>query len=173
MTKIGQLYRESVANNIREGVEKRGNVFLLTYTKVSSMQMDTLRKTLRRAGARMYVSKNTVARRTLKELQFEPLADKVNGQVAFIWSDADSAEVSKTLTKFTKEFQGVLIQGGVLQGKVLDTADVKRLADLPAREVLLGQFLGTLQSPVVRIMGALNGKTKEFLSIFKQFSEKK
>ncbi len=173
MTKIGQIYRQGVAANIREGVQNRSSVFLVSYSKVSSLQMDNLRKTLRRAGARMYVSKNTVARKTLQDLQFGTLADKIKGQTAFIWSDGDSAEISKTLTKFTKESAGVLIQGGLLQGKILEPADVKRLSDLPSREVLLTMLLGSLQSPLTGLLHALSGKTRELIYLLKQLSEKK
>ncbi len=131
--KVGQLYRNSVATHIREGVQKRGNIFLITYTKVSSAQMDNFRKSLKRVGAKMYVSKNTIAKRTLKDLQFDRLAERLNGQTAFIWGDIDSVEVSKTLTKFAKECQGVLVHGGLLDGNILGVADVKRLSDLPSR----------------------------------------
>ena len=114
MTKAGTIYRESVSKFLKDNVQNRNNVFVISYSKVSSMQMDTLRKTLKKAGAKIYVSKNSVAQRTLKGLQYEQLAQKINGQTAFILSDADSVEISKALTKFTKECGGVLIQGGLL-----------------------------------------------------------
>ena len=173
MTKIGRIYRESIAGNIREGVKAQGNIFLISYSGVSSIEMDNLRKTLKRIGAKLYVSKNSVARRTLKDLQFDTLANRLNGQMAFVWGEIDSVEVSKAIAKFAKGREGILIQGGLLQGKVLEANDVKRLSDLPSREILLAQLLGTLQSPTVRLMGALNGKAQELMSILKQFSEKK
>ena len=171
--KVGQIYRNTVATHIKEGVQKRGNIFLITYTKVSSAQMDGLRKTLKKVGAKMYVSKKTIAERTLKDLQFDTLANRLKGQTAFIWGDIDSVEVSKTLTKFTKECQGVLVHGGLLDGKVIEAVDVKRLSDLPSREALLTMLLGAMQSPLVGLLGALNGKTQELLSLLKQLSEQK
>ena len=171
--KIGRVYRESMGNYIREGVEKRSNIFFVSYSKISSTQMDDLRKTLKKVGARLFVSKNSIAKRTLKDLHFERLTDKFIGQMAFVWSDTDSVEVSKALTKFAKGCEGLRFQGGLLQGKVLETNDVKRLSDLPSREVLLTMFLGSVQSPLVGLMGVLNGKTRELVYLLKQLSEQK
>ena len=173
MSKVGKLYRESIATFIKEGVKEKGDLFLVSYTKISSIQMDTLRKTLRKTGAKLYVAKNTIAKRTLKDLQFDRLSDWINGQTAFIWSGTDSVEVSKTLTKFAKEYQGLLLKGGLLDGKILEAADVKRLSDLPSREVLLTKLLGSMQSPIVGLLGALNGKTRELIYLLKQLSEQK
>ena len=172
MKKIGRLFRESMAGYIKEGIQKRGNIFLVSYTKISSMQMDNLRKTLKKAGAKLYVSKNTIAHRTLKDLQFDKLADRIKGQTAFVLSDADSVEISKALTKFAKECEGLLFQGGLLQGKILEASDVKRLSDLPSREVLLTILLGSIESPMVGLLGVLNGKTRELIYLLKQLSER-
>ena len=171
MKRIGRAYRESIAAHIKEGVQKRGDVFLVSYTKISSMQMDNLRKTLKRTGAKLYVSKNSIAKRALKDLQFERLADKMNGQMAFVWCETDSFEVSKALAKFAKEYEGLNVQGGLLQGKVLETNDVKRLADLPSRKILLMMLLGSIQSPLAGLANVLNGKTRELIYLLKQLSE--
>lgn len=173
MKKIGAVLRESISQTIKTNIENRGDIFMLSYSKVSSSQMNIFRKALRRAGAKIYVSKNKISKRILKDLSYDRLADKVAGQTAFVWCESDTAEISKALTKFSKECENVKIQGGLLQGKILELADIKRLSDLPSRDVLLSTLLGTIQSPITRFMGALNGKTQDLLSILKQLSEKK
>ena len=89
-----------------------------------------------------------------------------------ILSNADASEVSKVLVKFAKAYEGFIVRGGVLDGAFLTEAQVKTLSDLPSREVLLAKFLGTLAAPVSRFAGALNGKTRDLMSILKQKSEK-
>ncbi len=173
MTQIGKVFRQSMVNRVKDGVQNRTSIFLVSYTKVSGPQMNSLRKGLKQVGANLYVSRNSIAQLALKDLKFEPLAGKVGGQTAFIWSNGDSAEVSKTLTKFMKECQGVMIQGGLLDGAILEKRDVERLADLPSREVLLTMLLRTLNSPMTRLAQVLNGKTRDLLSILKQLSEQK
>jgi len=173
MKRIGALYRESIAKHIKEGIEKQNSVFLVSYSRISSMQMDTLRKTLKKIGARLYVSNNNIAKRTLKNLKFDNLAEKINGQTAFIWGEADSVEVSKALTKFAKELEGLKLNGGLLGGKVLEAGDIKRLSDLPSREVLLAMLLGSIQSPLHGLLNIFTGKTRELLYLLKQLSEQR
>ena len=173
MKKVGQLFRENLVGQIKSGVQDNDSLFLLTYNRLSAPKISDLRKDLKKAGARMYVSKNSVARIALKELQKEELSERILGQSAFIWCNTDSAEVSKILIKFAKEGDNVLLQGGLLQGKLINKNDIKTLSELPSREVLLSMLLGTLQSPLTRFAGALNAKTRELLSILKQLSEQK
>ncbi|MFA5060394.1 MAG: 50S ribosomal protein L10 [Candidatus Omnitrophota bacterium] len=171
--KVGKLFRETMAGLIKEGLEKRSSTFVVNYSRVSSSKMDDFRKNLHRVGADLYVSRNSIARRALKELKFDTLADKLDGQTAFIWSDADSVEVSKALVKFSKSCEGILLRGGLLEGKMLGQDDVKRLSDLPSRIVLLTMVASTLQAPLNRLAGALTGKTRDLLYLLKQISEQK
>ncbi len=173
MKKIGKIFRESMVTQIKDGVTKRTSTFVVSYDKVSASQMNSLRKGLRSVGAHIYVSRKSLAQIALNDMKFNKLAERVAGQTAFVWSDADSAEISKTLVKFTKECQGVVIQGALLSGAVLEQNDVVRLSDLPSKNVLRAQLLGTLNAPMTRLLGALNGKSRDLLSILKQLSEKK
>jgi large subunit ribosomal protein L10 len=173
MKSIGKVYRENLVNRVKEGVDKNDNIFIFSYSNVSSFQIGELRKKLKNAGASVYVSKNSIARVALKELKQDELADRVSGQTAFVWSTADSSEVSKILVTFTKGFEHIVLQGGLLDGKVIAQSDVKKLSDLPSRQVLLGQLLGTIQAPLTRLAYVLNAKSIDLLSILKQLSEKK
>ena len=173
MKRVGVVYREAFVKNIRDHISENKSVFLLGYTKVSSPQISELRKDLKKAGAEVFVSKNALARIALKELHQEPLAEHVSGQTAFVWTAADSAAVSKILVKFAKDRKTVAVKGGVLEGKLLSESDVHRLSELPSREVLLSQLLGTIQAPLTRFAGALNAKSRDLLSILKQLGEKK
>lgn len=173
MKRVGQLYREVLANRIKDGLENKENAFLVSYTELSSIRISDLRKKLKEAGADVHVSRNTIAQKILKDLDHEKLAEKVSGQTAFVWSSADSAAVSKMLIDFTKECETFVVQGGLLDGRVLEQSDVKKLSELPPREVLLSTLLGTIQAPLTRLAGALNAKSRDLLSILKQYSEKK
>ena len=173
MEKVGKIFRDKLLSTLKEGVESNNNVFVLSYSGLSAIQMDTLRKDLRRIGAQVYVSKNRIAKRALKEINQEKLADDIEKQMAFVWSNADSMMVCKTLTKFEKEFKSLFVQGGLLDGALLEKNDVQRLSDLPSKEILQAQLLQTMLSPLTRLATVLNEKTRDLLSILKQLSEKK
>lgn len=173
MDSIGKLFRKSLLDSVKDGVEKNGNTFLLSYSSVNASQMDKLRKELSRFGAKVYVSKNRIAQIALQEVKQPQLADLVTGQTALVWSSGDAAVVSKALVKFVDGCQGMSIQGGLLNGSILRKTDIKRLSDLPSREVMLSQLLQVMVSPISKLAGDLNAKTRELMSILKQLSEKK
>jgi len=173
VSKVGEIVRKSLVTHIKKGIENRTSTFLLSFTRVSGPQMNTLRKTLKTMGAEFHVSRNRMAQRALRDLNLENLAQNIQGQMAFVWSDADALEVSKALVKFVKEYEGMAIGPGFLQGAVLEKKDIERMSDLPSKKVLMAALLGTLQLPLVRLAGALNGKTRELLFLLKTLSEKK
>ena len=170
--KVGQLYRKRISDSVKDGVSSKSNAFVVTWSGISSSKMGLLRKDLKRKKASVLVSKTSVARIALKESKYENLANRIKGQMALILSDTDASEISKILVKFAKDYEGFVLQGGLLDGAELSSDQVKTLSDLPSREVLLAQFIGTLQAPLTRFAGALNAKSRDFVSILKQKSEK-
>ncbi len=173
MGKVGRLYREKLVSSVKDGLENNTSVFMLSYSGVSASRMSDLRKDLKRIGANVYVSKNRIAQIALKEVQQESLANTVGAQTAFVWTNSDSVAVSKALMKFIEKCETASVQGGLLEGAFLSKSDVKRLSDLPTRDVLLSQLLSVIVSPLTQLASVLNGKTRELLSILKQLSEKK
>ena len=171
--RVGQLYRDKMKNIVTSEVAANGSTFVVTYSGITSAQMNDIRKSLKRKEADVYVTKTTVARLALKEAKLDELAKSIEGQMAFIFSNTDISEISKELLKVSKENQGFTVAGGYLDGNLFNTADIKRLSDLPSREALLSQLLATIQSPITRLAGAFNAKSRELLSILKQLSEKK
>ena len=137
--------------------------FLLGYSALSSSQMDNLRKLV--TGWRSDECPQKSHRQlAFKELHHEKLADQITGQTAFVWSSADAVVISKTLVKFSKSIR-MLSSGGLLDGVFLEKPDVKRLSDLPAKEVLQARLLQVILSPLTSLAGALNAKTRDLLSI--------
>ena len=173
MEKVGKVLRASLRKGIKDGIEANQAVFLLNYSAISSAEMGTLRKNLSKVGAKVHVPQNRIAKLVLKELKNDDLADKIKGQTAFVWTNSDAASVSKTLIKFSDQNKNVVISGGLLDGVVLAGSDVKRLSDLPSKEVLQAQLLQVLLAPMTRFAGILNAKSRDLLSILKQYGEKK
>lgn len=173
MKRVGQVFRENLVSRVKEGVDQNGTVILISYAQVPSPKIDEFRKKLKQAGAEIYVSKNSIAQKALRELKHDHLAEKVTGQMAFVWSHADCVEVSKALVQFVKACENIHIRGGLLNGRVLEKEEIVKLSELPSREVLLAMLFSSIQSPLSRLAGALNAKTRELLSILKQLSEKK
>ena len=84
------------------------------------------------------------------------VADKLTGQTAIVTGEKDVAPVAKILKIFTAEFKVAALKIGLVDKSLLSVQEVETLADLPAREVLLGQLLGLLLSPATKLVRLLN-----------------
>ena len=173
MKTVGRIIREDLIEEIKRNFSDKGTTFVIRYSKISGPQMNNLRKELKTVKAKVFVSRNNLAAIALKQLKYENLIDRLEGQTAFIWTEEDAGEVSKALVKFAKELAGIRIHGGVLDGAILEKADIERLSGLPAKDVLRSQLLQVMLSPMTRLAYVLNAKTQDLLSILKQLSEKK
>ena len=114
-----------------------------------------LRRSLRNAGAEHKVYKNTLARLAAVETGNTALVDLLVGPSALTFVDGDAAAVAKVLREFAKTNPLLVLKGGALSGAALSAKDVEALADLPPRDVLLAQFAGALQAPLVKTAGLL------------------
>ena len=118
--------------------------------------MNRLRKAVREADGRCRVAKNTFARRAVDESRRPSLEPLLRGPLAMILGFRDPVAIAKLAVKFAEEMPKLEIKAAVLGERVLPAAEVKALATLPSREVLLAQFLGLLQAPATQLLRTLN-----------------
>lgn len=120
-------------------------VLLTEYRGMSVAQLKELRRSL--AGNAEYaVVKNTLAAIAARQSGLEALADDLKGPTALAFVTGEPVEAAKALRDFAKENQQLVIKGGVMDGNVLDTADVEKLASLETREVLLAKAAGAMKA---------------------------
>jgi len=125
------------------------------FTGLNVKSMTDLRRRFRRAGVEYVVIKNTLALRSAKEMGLAQQALK--GPTGIVIGK-DPVAAAKVLTEFAKENeQRPAVKGGMLDGKPIDVAQVKKLASLPSREQMLAELAAGMQSPLAAFAGALNG----------------
>jgi len=125
------------------------------YRGLTVAQMGTLRRDLRSAKVHMQVVKNTLARRAAEGTSFTVTEEFLTGPTAIAYGN-DPVALAKALSDFAKSNKALKILGGVLDGKRLSEVEVKALASLPSREVLLAKMLGSMQSPLSGFVRTLN-----------------
>ncbi len=117
------------------------------YRGLTVSQMGSLRRSLHEADVTLQVVKNTLAKRAAEGTDFKVAADLFTGPVAIAYGN-DPVAMAKAISDFAKQHEALEIKGGVLDGKMIDVSNVKALASLPSREVLLAKMLGSMQSPI-------------------------
>ncbi|CAH8719152.1 50S ribosomal protein L10 [Paenibacillus thiaminolyticus] len=128
----------------------RGSVTTVVadYRGLNVSQVTELRKQLREAGIEFQVLKNTLVRRATAEAELSELDQVLSGPTAIAFSPEDAVAPAKILNDFAKKNDALEIKGGVVEGRVVDVAQIKALAELPSREGLLSMLLSVLQAPV-------------------------
>jgi large subunit ribosomal protein L10 len=130
-------------------------VIVTEYRGLSVGQLANLRRQLRDVGGEYKVYKNTLARFAAQNAGIGALHDLLVGPSAITFVDGDAAAVAKALRDVARVNPLLVIKGGAMGGKAMSGKDVEALAELPSREVLLAQFAGALQAPLVKTAGLL------------------
>jgi len=147
--------RETQVTVLTDRLKDTRNIYVTDFTGLSVGKMTELRRRLRAAGARYVVVKNTLAQRALAANQIAELDDHLAGPTGLVLAGSDPLAAAKVLGEFAKENQKLSVRIGLVDGKAVNPAYVKRLGELPGREALLGQFAGCLNGVLYQMVGAL------------------
>jgi large subunit ribosomal protein L10 len=153
------MRRAEKVDNVAEmqGDLARATVAVLAeYRGLTAGELNRLRRAVREADGRCRVAKNTLAKRAVASSPYEKLTPMLRGPVALLLGFRDPIAIAKLAVKFGEQLPKLEIRGAMLAGEVLPAAEVKALAALPPREVLLAQLLGLLQAPAVQLLRTLN-----------------
>ncbi len=149
--------KEATVSEVQQKFAVSKSVILADYRGLNVEEVTELRKKLREAGVEYKVVKNTLTSRAAKAANIDGLDQYLSGPTALAFGINDVVVPAKILADFAKEHKKLELKGGVLEGKVIDIAAVKNLANLPSREVLLGQVAGVLQAPLRGLATVLSG----------------
>jgi len=152
----------AVVDEVTGKLQAADAVIVTEYRGMKVGQLAGLRRQLRDQGGEYKVYKNTLARFAAQNAGVAELADLMVGPTALAFVEGDAAAVAKVLRDAARTNPLLIIKGGSMSGKTLSAKDVEALADLPSREVLLAQFAGALQAPLVKTAGLLQALPRNF-----------
>lgn len=156
--------KEETVQELKEKLSGCRSVIFADYKGLNVARVTALRRQCREAGVEMRVSKNTLARIAAREVGLEGAIPMLKESTAAFYGINDPVAPAKVLDAFMKETRLQLpIRGGVVEGKVIDPNGVKALVDLPSKEVLLAQVLGTLNAPIVGLLNVMQGNTRNLV----------
>lgn len=147
-------------------------VFLTDYRGLKVGNVQALRARIRAAHGGYAIVKNTLARIAFEGAGLPVPEDLLNGPVAIGFAYEDVAAVAKLMADYAKESKILQIKGGIMEGRVLDAAQVSALADLPPREVIMAQLLGLIQQPGARVAGVVNAAGNKLAATIKAYADK-
>ncbi len=168
-------YKIEQVQKLREMLGRTEAVFICEYRGLTVAQITEVRAKVREAGGEMKVSKNTLMRLALQE-EGLPVPEEITlGPNVYTLAYQDPVAVAKALEDFAKvkTNKALVVKGGILGNKVLNADQVNALAELPSRDQLIAQVVGTIAAPLRGLVTVLSGPQRGLVTCLSQLKEKK
>ncbi len=162
----------AVVDGLTKRFEDSSAILLSEYRGMKVKDLQTLRRGLREVGAEYKVVKCTLARIAAHDAGLDGLIPLLQGPIAFTFVDGDAAASAKILRETSKQHEVLELRGGVLGGAIIDESQTKALADLPSREILLGQIAGAFKAPMRKAAGTFNAPLQKMAGLLGALEKK-
>jgi large subunit ribosomal protein L10 len=144
-----------------------------TFGKLTVAQDFELRKTVRAAGGRYHVVKNTLAKRAAQGTAVEEALKGLKGVTSIAYTTGDPVALAKALTKYVADNPEWGFKLGVVEGKVISINEVKALATMPSKEEIYSKLLFLINAPAQRLVTAMNAVGRNLAVVVNQAVEQK
>ncbi len=166
--------KEATVAELTDILKRAKGLYLTDFTGLDVPSFTLLRKQLREESVSCRVIKNRLAKLAIKRAGVEGLDDVLRGPTGLVCADEDPVAPARMLSKFAKETDGKpVIKAGYIDGEVFVADQVERLAQIPSRDVLLGQMVSAMQSPISGLAFTLNGILQKLVGTLHAVAEKK
>ncbi len=171
--------KQALRAEMADKFSKAKAAIIAEYRGMTVAELTTLRTNLRRSKAEFKVLKNRVTKKAVDEiakaqnLQNDEINSHLKGPlgVAFLYGDA--AQGTKAILDYSRENDKLKIIGGLVGPQYMSPAELKIVADLPPKEVLLSQIVGSLVSPHRGLVTVLSGVSRNLVQVINAVKDKK
>jgi large subunit ribosomal protein L10 len=151
----------AVVDEVRGKFTAASAAVLTEYRGLNVAAISQLRRQLRAAGGEYKIYKNTLVRFATHDLGLE-LDELLTGPTAITFIEGDAAAVAKALRDYARINPALVVKGGLLGTKPLTADQIRALAELPSRDVLLSQLAGAMAAPMQQFAGLLQALPRNF-----------
>jgi len=167
-----QQYKIDKVNEFAAKLQEKKNFILTNYSGLNVNEMDQLREHLRDKGVDYKVVKNTLFKIALKEKGYQEVDEYIKGPLAVAFTELDLSEAAKIFKNFKKDHKNFNYTLGIMDNIVYGENQIKRIADIPSREVLIIQILSLINSPATKLAMVANQVTASLARAIKAVAEK-
>lgn len=170
------MNKEAKGNKVSELSELLNSskaIFIADYRGMDVEAVNKLRGELRLLGVDYRVAKNTLMRLATKGTDADCLEPLLQGPTAVAFASDDFSAPAKVLAEWAKSSKFFELKGGVMDGKFLSVDDIKALAALPSREVLLAMVLRAISAPATNFVGVLAAVPRSLVQVLAAIQEQK
>ena len=158
---------------LKKDLEQAKNLFVAQFQGMTVLQDTDLRQKIRDTKSSYRVVKNTLARKAAEGTAAEGVAKTFDGSTAIAYNANDPVSLAKALTAYAKTNPLFVFKAGVVEGRVINLADITAIAAMPSKEELIAKLLFLVNSPAQRLAVAMNGVARNLAVVMKQAVEQK
>ncbi len=164
---ITRAQKTELIESYKGMIDESHAVVMAQYIGLTVSEMESLRRGLREAGARIVVAKKTLMKRALNELDRPIPEDAFTGPIGFVFLGEDIGAGAKALKTFTKEVgkERFIVTGGILGDSTLDAAAAASLADLPTKDVMRASLIGAIVAPMTSLLAAISAPQRDIVGL--------
>lgn len=165
--------KDNIVKTYEDRIKDSNALIVITPTSITPNEANELRKKLRETNSSFSVIKNTLFKVALdnKKKKFQNF--DLNTENAIIFCKEDITQTAKILTEFLESVKKGEIRGGLLDGEELAVNQIKELAKLPSRDILIATTVTTIASPIKGFLNVLNGNLVNLVNVLKNLAESK
>ena len=148
--------KAAVVEQVATQIQESEAIFAVDYRGISVQQVAELRQKLSEADATLRVVKNTLTELAADKAGVDSLKELLEGPTAFTFVKGDAALAAKAIATFRREHDVPAFKGGTMDGSAVSIEEIEAISKLPTRDVLNGQLVGIMASPVMGLVRGLN-----------------
>jgi len=165
--------KSELISEIKELLESSSAIYLTDYHGINVEDISSLRNQFRNEGVRYKVYKNTLVKRALDEIgKYDKIADHLVGMTGFAFTTTNPIAPAKIINKYFGDTDKLSLKGCYVEGEYFEGSQLKTLATLPTKNELIASIMGSLDSPVSGIVGAINAVMRDLVSVVEQISQR-
>jgi len=165
---VTKAKKNELIDKLSADLKKANNVIVGSFAKMKVSQDFELRKTVRGAGAKYKVVKNTLAERAARGTPAEPVLKDLAGVTSIAITSGDPVALAKALSKYAKDNPEFTFKAGVVEGRVISIKEIEALATMPAKEEIYSKLLFLLNAPAQRLVTAMNAVGRNLAVVIDQ-----
>src|SRR3990167_8556720 len=166
---ITKTKKSEIIKDLSDKLSRKKIAIFSDFHGVSVAKLQSLRRLLKKTGGEYKVAKKTFFDRAFSGSGITLKAKELQGELGIAFGYEDEVSIAKTLFKFSKENETFKILGN----RLLEDKEIVALAKLPAREILLGQLVGVLQSPMRGLAVVLGGNIRNLVMVLSKIKGNK
>ena len=165
-----KLQKEGALEKIKQQVAGAKAIVFTDYKGSKMTDLQEIRKNIKKKGGNFEITKITLATKAFDNSRVKEIVNKAS--LAIGYSNEDEVSVAKEIKTFGKKNPNIKILGGFYEGNFLNAEEMNKLADIPSKDELIVKLLGTLNSPLTKMLNILGGQSSKLVRTLQAIVDK-